>query len=181
MHSPARSSFFLSLKWKALLLSSIALILVTSALVTINHIELYSQFERRRAELQSQYAHQVQGLLDQSDKRLRQWSTIIASLLSVQTAAEKQLEEQIITEFERLAAILELDMGAESILLVSAKYPARLREQPAAGSTWFGCALRQANSSRGGGSTSRRHREPHQPDRLLRHLPAIRHRSHSRH
>jgi diguanylate cyclase (GGDEF)-like protein/PAS domain S-box-containing protein len=120
MHSPARSSFFLSLKWKALLLSSIALILVTSALVTINHIELYSQFERRRAELQSQYAHQVQGLLDQSDKRLRQWSTIIASLLSVQTAAEKQLEEQIITEFERLAAILELDMGAESILLVSA-------------------------------------------------------------
>ncbi|MEI2771657.1 MAG: hypothetical protein V9G98_13275 [Candidatus Competibacter sp.] len=120
MHSPVRSSFFLSLKWKALLLSSIALILVTSALVTINHIELYSQFERRRAELQSQYAHQVQGLLDQSDKRLRQWSTIIASLLSVQTTAEKQLEEQIITEFEQLAAILELDMGAESILLVSA-------------------------------------------------------------
>ena len=117
--SALRSGFFLSLKWKALLLSSMALILVTGTLVTINYIELRNQFEQRRAELQGQYAHQTQGLLDQSDRRLRQWSTIMASLLSVGVSAGRQDEERIITEFERLAAILELDMGAESILLVS--------------------------------------------------------------
>jgi diguanylate cyclase (GGDEF)-like protein/PAS domain S-box-containing protein len=119
MSPPLRSGFFLSLKWKALLLSSIALIVVTGALVTINYIELRNQFEQRRAELQSQYAHQVQGLLDQSDRRLRQWSTMVASLLGVQVAG-KSSDGGMLAEFERLAAILELDMGVENIALVAA-------------------------------------------------------------
>ncbi len=117
---PPRPGFFLSLKWKALLLSSIALIGVTGALVTINYFELRNQFEQRRAELQNQYAHQVQGLMDQSDKRLRQWSTIVASLLGDQFNADKRREDELIADFERLAAILELDMGLESIALVAA-------------------------------------------------------------
>lgn len=117
---PPRLGLFLSLKWKALLLSSIALIGVTGALVTISYFELRNQFEQRRAELQSQYAHQVQGLMDQSDKRLRQWSTVVASLLGDQFNADKRREDALIAEFERLAAILELDMGLESIALVAA-------------------------------------------------------------
>ncbi len=120
MNSHLRPGFFLSLKWKALLLSSIALIVVTGTLVTINHTELHNQFELRRAELQNQYARQVQGLLDQSDKRLRQWSTTIASLLGARFTTGKQRESGLIAEFERLAAILELDMGVESIVLVAA-------------------------------------------------------------
>jgi len=119
MNLSLHPGFFLSLKWKALLLSSIALIVVTGALVTINYIELRNQFEQRRAELQSQYAHQVQGLLDQSDKRLRQWSTTVASLLGLQFAGNKPAEGML-AEFERLAAILELDMGVESIVLIAA-------------------------------------------------------------
>ena len=67
MIPPTRHGFFLSLKWKALLLSSIALVVVTGALVTINYIELLNQFEQRRAESQNQYAHQVQGLLELVD------------------------------------------------------------------------------------------------------------------
>lgn len=115
-----RPSFFLSLKWKALLLSSIALIAMTGALVSINHIELHNQFDQRRSELQNQYARQVQGLLDQSDQRLKQWSTIIASLLDIQAAFEQSREVRMIAEIERLAPILGLDMGVQSILLVSA-------------------------------------------------------------
>ncbi|TVR58288.1 MAG: EAL domain-containing protein [Candidatus Competibacteraceae bacterium] len=115
-----RPGFFLSLKWKALLLSSIALILMTGALVTINHIELHNQFEQRRLELQNQYARQAQGLLDQSDQRLRQWSTIIASMLDIRVAFEQSREVRMIAEIERLAPILGLDMGLQSILLVSA-------------------------------------------------------------
>ncbi|MBL8260430.1 MAG: EAL domain-containing protein [Candidatus Competibacteraceae bacterium] len=119
MFSPPDSGFFLSLKWKALLLSSIALIAVTGTLVSLNYVELRNQFEQRRTDLQNQYLHQVQGLLDQSDRRLRQWSTAVASLLSLQ-AAKRQMHEGMVAEFTRLAAILELDMGVESIALVAA-------------------------------------------------------------
>ncbi len=119
MHPPIRLGVFLSLKWKAMLLSSIALILVTGTLVTINYIELRNQFEQRRAELQNQYVRQVQGLLNQSDMRLRQWSTLVASLLGAQSPAENS-PNRMIAEFERLAGILELDMGVESVVLVAA-------------------------------------------------------------
>ena len=119
MFPSLRSGFFLSLKWKALLLSSIALIAVTGTLVSLNYVELRKQFEQRRADLQNQYLHQVQGLLDQSDWRLRQWSTAVASLLSLQ-AAKREIGQGMITEFVRLAAILELDMGVENIALIDA-------------------------------------------------------------
>lgn len=114
-----RSSFFLSLKWKALLLSSIALIAVTGALVTLNYTELRNQFEQRRLELQSQYARQVQGLLDQSSKRLQQWSTAIAALLSIQASKHDSINGME-SRFEELATILELNIGVETIALVAA-------------------------------------------------------------
>lgn len=111
---------FFSLKWKALLLSSLVLIAVTGTLVAINHHELQSQFQRRRVELQSQYAYQVQGLLEQSDKTLRKWSATIASSLNLHGVTGKALEERMIAEFERMAASLELNMGMEKILLMTA-------------------------------------------------------------
>lgn len=119
MFPSPRSGFFLSLKWKALLLSSIALIAVTGTLVSLHYVELRKQSEQRRADLQNQYLHQVQGLLDQSDWRLRQWSTAVASLLSLQ-AAKREIGQGMIAEFVRLAAILELDMGVENIALIDA-------------------------------------------------------------
>lgn len=119
MIPPLRPGFFLSLKWKALLLSSLVLMVVIGALVTFNYFEWRSQFKQRGVELQNQYAQQVQGLLDQSGQRLRQWSTMVASLLSIGVASGKQQKEQMIADFERLAAILELDMGVENIMLVS--------------------------------------------------------------
>jgi diguanylate cyclase (GGDEF)-like protein/PAS domain S-box-containing protein len=120
MNPSPRHGFFLSIKWKALLLSSIALIAVTGTLVTISHIELRGQFEQRRAELQNQYVRQVQGLLNQSDMRLRQWSTAVASLLGDQAAGTSASAGRLI-EFERLAAMLELDMGVESSALVGGR------------------------------------------------------------
>lgn len=114
MNRSPRPGFFLSLKWKALLLSSFVLIAVTGVALTFNYFEWRNQLEQRHAKLQSQYAHQVQGLLDQSSKRLRQWSTMVASLLSIQSG-----EGDMIAEFARLAVIMELDMGVESIVLVS--------------------------------------------------------------
>ncbi len=115
-----RPGSFLSLKWKALLLSSLVLMGVIGAVATFNYFELRNQFEQRRADLQSQYARQVQGLLDQSSQRLRQWSTIIASLLRIQVVSGIDREEEVIAAFERLTAILELDMGVENIEFISA-------------------------------------------------------------
>ena len=119
MIPPSRPGFFLSLKWKALLLSGLILMAVIGALVAFNYFEWRNQFDLRRAEIQRQYAYQVQGLLDRSGQRLRQWSTLVASLLSIGVASGKQQEEQMIADFKRLAAILELDMGVENGVLAS--------------------------------------------------------------
>ncbi len=94
--------------------------MVVGAVAISNHMELRNQFAERRIELQNQYAHQMQGLLDQSEKRLQQWGTTVAALLSSLADADKppQLQEMI-AEFQRLAAILELNMGVENTLLLS--------------------------------------------------------------
>lgn len=119
-HSSPHNGIFFSIKLQALLLSSLVLMMVVGAVAISNHMELRNQFAERRIELQNQYAHQMQGLLDQSEKRLQQWGTTVAALLSSLADADKppQLQEMI-AEFQRLAAILELNMGVENTLLLS--------------------------------------------------------------
>ena len=119
MRSLPDPKFFLSLKWKALLLSSLVLIVVTGSIVTLNYIELREQFEQHRVESKNQDFRQIQGLLKQSSEQLQQWGTIIASMLSnIQVYADSD-GKQMIAAFEHLAAILELDLGMESIMLIS--------------------------------------------------------------
>ncbi|MFM8331138.1 MAG: EAL domain-containing protein [Candidatus Methylumidiphilus sp.] len=111
---------FLSLKWKALLFTSLVLIAVTATFATFNYLEFRDLFHQRRENLQEQYALQVQGLLDQSSNRLQQLSAAVASLLNKQTDTAKKSKKSLIAAVETLVPILEVDMGVESIALVSA-------------------------------------------------------------
>jgi len=114
-----RKAYFLSLKWKALLFTSLILLGVTASFAIFNYLEFWELFHQRRESLQEQYALQVQGLLDQSSSRLQQLSAAVASLLSKQTGSDKDKKKATIEAFELLVPILEVDMGVESIALIS--------------------------------------------------------------
>jgi len=111
---------FLSLKWKALLLTSLVLVAVTASFAVFNYLEFKELFHQRKETIQEQYALQVQGLLDRSSNRLQQLSAAVASLINKQTGTGKDRKRAAIEAFELLVPILEVDMGVESIALVSA-------------------------------------------------------------
>ena len=120
MRMPGQIGVFLSLKWKALSLTSLVLVMVTSAFISLNYLELQSQFVERRENLQTQYAIQVQALLDQFSTRLLQLSTVLASMQSTQLAFEKFNQKIVSSHFNPLSSSLELNMGIETMAIISA-------------------------------------------------------------
>ncbi|MBA2591181.1 MAG: EAL domain-containing protein [Gammaproteobacteria bacterium] len=110
---------FLSLKWKALLLTSIVLIGVTAAYTWLNALLLNEHFGHRRAAIQESYARQLQALLDRSSKRLEQLGTVFASSSDVQELVRSPTDERAAAAFERLWTNLTIDMEVETVGLFS--------------------------------------------------------------
>ena len=104
---------FISLKWKALILTSLVLLMVTTAFISLNYLELQHQYIERRENLQNQYSVQVQALLDQLSNRLLMLSSFLASLQSTQTAFDSPIQQNVIKNFDPLSYSLELNMGIE--------------------------------------------------------------------
>lgn len=115
----AKRKFFLSLKWKAIFLTSLVLAIVTLSFAVFNYHEFWDLFHERRESLQEQYAQQVQGFLDQSNNRLQQINATTSSLVSKQTANARNKQSAAVDAFELLTPILEVDMGIESLALFS--------------------------------------------------------------
>ncbi len=110
---------FLSLKWKALVLTSLVLIGVTVAYTWLNGLLLNEHFEHRRMAIQEIYARQLQALLDRSGKRLEQLGTVFASSPTVQDLVRSPGDERAAQAFERLWTSLTIDMGVETVGLFS--------------------------------------------------------------
>jgi diguanylate cyclase (GGDEF)-like protein/PAS domain S-box-containing protein len=110
---------FFSLKWKAMLLTSIVLLAMTGSFALFDHFELRKQFAERREELQDQYVRQVQELLDQANHRLVQLGTTVASLPTIQNLARQEKKKGLTEVFGHLSATLILNLGVEHIALVS--------------------------------------------------------------
>ena len=119
MKNDAPPAGFLSLKWKALLLTSLVLIGVTAAYTWLNALLLNEHFERRRAAVQESYSRQLQALLDRSGRRLEQLGTVFASSSDVQDLVRSPTDERAAAAFERLWTSLTIDMGVETVGLFS--------------------------------------------------------------
>jgi diguanylate cyclase (GGDEF)-like protein/PAS domain S-box-containing protein len=119
MKNGAPPAGFLSLKWKALLLTSLVLIGVTAAYTWLNALLLNEHFERGRAAVQESYSRQLQALLDRSGRRLEQLGTVFASSSDVQGLVRSPTDERAAAAFERLWTNLTIDMGVETVGLFS--------------------------------------------------------------
>ncbi len=119
---PRALTRFLSIKWKALILTSLVLAAVTASYATLNYLEMRQQFAQRREELQSQYAVQVQGLLDQYNNRLEQLTAMVASLPGIEAAVNQPISDSDMRAvIDRLMAVLEMNFGVEKVALISSE------------------------------------------------------------
>ncbi len=124
---------FLSLKWKALLLTSLVLVAVTVSYTGLNYFALNQQFQKRRIGIQQEYARQVQGLLGQSSQRLRQLGTVLASLPEIQLQLSRSPSGDTVTAFDRLWTNLALDRDMQVLILFSDSRPRGHRPRMAHG------------------------------------------------
>ena len=118
MRKSGNVGIFISLKWKALLMTSLILLMVTGAFITLNYLELQNQLNERREGLQKQYSLQVQALLNQFGNRLLMLSTFLASIPGTQEAFAHPHPKINSKHFDPLRYGLELNMGIEIATLV---------------------------------------------------------------
>lgn len=102
---------FLSLKWKALLLTSLALLVMTGAFSAISYFNLVKQFERQREAAHVHYQRQVAALLEQSSRRLQQMGGMIPSLTGMPADPFVGDLGNITEAFDRHWPVLQLDRG----------------------------------------------------------------------
>ncbi|WP_221046987.1 bifunctional diguanylate cyclase/phosphodiesterase [Methylogaea oryzae] len=120
MDKSMQSARFLSLKWSALLLTSLVLIAVTGAYAFYSSYELHKLFQERREQVKNQNARQVQGLLEQSAKRLQQLGMTVAALPTVQRSlsatppAQPGEDSRAARDLEGILSILDLDLGIQT-------------------------------------------------------------------
>jgi len=106
---------FFSLKWKALLLLSLVLLIVNASFPFISYVNLRKQFEDRRTQAGKQYALEFEGLLDQSAQRLFQLGGVIPSMKGMEEALAAVDRDAVIAAFENHWPLLQLDTGIETV------------------------------------------------------------------
>lgn len=112
----SRQERFLSLKWKALLLTSLILLVVNISFPLLSYFNLLKQFDERHTSTHNQYAKEFQGLLDQSAQRLLQLGGMIPSMKGMEEALSAADRTALIAAFENHWPLLQLDTGIETVL-----------------------------------------------------------------
>jgi PAS domain S-box-containing protein len=102
---------FLSLKWKALALTSLVLISVSISHTTLNHMALVKQFETQGDITHKQYIVQIEGLIERSSKRLQQ----LGGMLPILSGMKKPLITESTTALDDVFSqhwpSLQIDIG----------------------------------------------------------------------
>jgi diguanylate cyclase (GGDEF)-like protein/PAS domain S-box-containing protein len=110
---------FLSLKWKALLLTSVPLIGIALSLSALSHFNLVRQYNIQRAAAREQYRLQVSGLIEQSSQRLQQLGSLMPTLTGMQQPLLAADSAALIGAFNRQWSHLQIDMGVELVRFYS--------------------------------------------------------------
>ncbi|MGH8598627.1 MAG: cache domain-containing protein, partial [Gammaproteobacteria bacterium] len=100
-------------------MTSLVLVAVTVSYTGLNYFALNQQFQKRRISIQQEYARQVQGLLDQSSRRLQQLGTVLASLPEMQRQLDSSPSAEVAAAFDHLWTNLAIDRGMEVLVLFS--------------------------------------------------------------
>lgn len=104
---------FFSLKWKALLLTSLVLVTVTLAISLRSYINLHTQLDNHRRDEHERLAKDMEAQIAQSFNSLRQLGGMIPSLADLQRSLFNGDAESIRRTFEPEWPVLQFDLGID--------------------------------------------------------------------
>ena len=110
---------FLSLKWKALMLTSMILLGIAGILSLLSYLSLQKQYETQRSAVYQQYVAQVSGLIETSEQRLHQLGAMLPNLAGVQEPLLNADSERLQGVFNEHWPRLQIDVGVELIRIYS--------------------------------------------------------------
>lgn len=142
---------FFSLKWKALVLTSLVLLVGAGVYSTISYLNLDKQFRSEREQEHWRDIREVGNAFLGSVRRLEQLGSMIPAFAGVQAALLQQSGEGIEDAFDASWPALQLDMdidvvrffGSDDKLLVEWETPGRLGPEPAVVRDWVSAASTQ--------------------------------------
>jgi hypothetical protein len=112
---PTTASRFFSLKWKALLLTSLILVAVTVAISLRAYTNLNTQFDRYRQAAHARYTRETGALIEQSLDRLRELGGMFPTLPGMQQSLASGEAASIRAAFEPQWPVLQFDLGVEVV------------------------------------------------------------------
>jgi PAS domain S-box/diguanylate cyclase (GGDEF) domain len=110
-----RGLHFLSLKWKALILTSVVLVAIVVSFSALNHYTLLRQFEQQQHLVHRSYDREVYGLIDRSLERLQQVAALIPKLKGMREALLSGDRARIKAFFDEHWVDLQLHMGLDVV------------------------------------------------------------------
>ncbi|MGI9302242.1 MAG: EAL domain-containing protein [Gammaproteobacteria bacterium] len=114
MKPPQRKHFlswFLSLRWKALILTSLVLVTITASYSAFNHRELTRQFELEREGIHKLQRQEVEGLIEQSLQTLEQAAVLIPKLAGMRSTLLASNQDQLKRIFNHHWEDLQTTLG----------------------------------------------------------------------
>ncbi len=108
---------FFSLKWKAMLLLSLVLVLISGSFSFLSYRNLRHQYEHNRQSVRARQEQLLRGLLTQSAGRLRQIGSLIPDLGGVREAMAASDAARAQAAFDRYWSEIQLDSGLDQVRL----------------------------------------------------------------
>jgi len=103
---------FFSLKWKAVLLLSLILILVNTGLAGLGYVQLKRQFTHQQEQLRRQQVQELEALLDSSFQELEQLASMVPHM-APDGPQGRSISSQLLTVFREQSSTLEFDWGLD--------------------------------------------------------------------
>ena len=115
-----RESRFLSLKWKAVLIFSLILIVVNAGLAGLGYQQLKTQFIQQQNQIRQQQTQELEALIDSSFGELEQIASLIPNMTPASSDSEP-MPKRLATVFSDQSATLEFDWGLDEASYFSAE------------------------------------------------------------
>jgi diguanylate cyclase (GGDEF)-like protein/PAS domain S-box-containing protein len=142
--SSNRHGRFLSLKWKAVLVFSLVLLIVNASLATLGYLQLERQFAQHREQVTQRQRSELQALIDDGFSYMQQFASLIPLLESAHFRSP-DFSIRLESAFEQHASILELELGVETAGFYSPSGRLLFDWQPVSEDGGFAAWVKQAN------------------------------------
>ena len=115
MGSWPTTRLFISLKWKALLLTSLVLVSVALFISYRSYLNLTEQFEHQRTTTHQRYIREVESFIQQTQEHLTQLASVIPYMPGLQDGLLSADARAIRRAFEPQWPVLQIDWGLEKV------------------------------------------------------------------